>query len=570
MCCFRKLFFIFPALMIGVTGCGGSGQDDGRASDISQQFSGTVIDGYLARATVFIDANNNGTREAWEPFAFTDNDGYYSFNPITNTDYCADTATAQEAQYCLVSNVEYSNVVVRIDGGYDVSTGEPFLGQMSRRIESVSDTTTSGLVVSPLSSLVSNADNENEKTSILTSLGIEESDLDVNYLNTDGNGEINETILNVSLKVHKVVTVLDDRLTDTYSEIGEDFGTPNDASSSIYRHLASTISSNELPINTILSDTSNLVSVLDAAEDDLREVYRRKDIDLPADLGDASNTENFDRVTFVASQVGTVVDSLIDVNTDIDLNAAVGSARVLETFVLKSVNEGATQDTSIENVISFVTDQTEEGTALVEALVENLSQETGNLSGLINNDFAGNDFSSAESIATVARLPDDVSAFGDIANKTFRISDLDLGRPPNDLEDYEVEFYFGGQPGDIEGAFSACVKVIDGANIDGSLGEANSRGELVDGFWSLLGASQDNVESYSLLITITFLGATYQGIVKPGSPITVNDVNYTRYRFDNDGDLETLYSANGFVDTDTIPTSNEECQSRLPSRVGLD
>ena len=115
-----------------LSACGGTGQDDGSPSSFTQEFSGAVLDGYLARATVFLDSNNNGTRDAWEAFAFTDNNGYYSFNPDSGIDYCADSATAQQQQYCLVSRTGHTNVVVRVDGGYDVLTGEPFLGQLTR------------------------------------------------------------------------------------------------------------------------------------------------------------------------------------------------------------------------------------------------------------------------------------------------------------------------------------------------------------------------------------------------------------------------------------------------------
>ena len=70
-----------------LAGCGGTGQDDGSPSLDIQEFGGSVIDGYLARASVFLDTNNNGTRDAWEPSAFTDNEGFYSFNPRSGTDY---------------------------------------------------------------------------------------------------------------------------------------------------------------------------------------------------------------------------------------------------------------------------------------------------------------------------------------------------------------------------------------------------------------------------------------------------------------------------------------------------
>lgn len=566
----RRKHKIFSALSLTffIVGCGGSGQDDGEAREFSQTYSGVVVDGYLARATVFIDTNNNGTRDSWEPFAFTDNDGYYSFNPITNIDYCASTATAEQAQYCLVSGIEYTNVVIRIDGGYDISTGEPFLGQMSRRINAANVEETNDTVISPLSSLLTNVQESGPRTTLLSSLGLGETDLDVDYLNTDGAGSINPNLLNTALKVHKVVAVLSDRLTDTYVEIGDDFGTPNDASSSVYPNLAASIISSGMTLDQSIADNTLLTSVLDQAETQLRKVYERKEFDLPADMGSVSNPGPFSRVVSVAQDIASIVDVVIDANqTDFTLEDLNGGARALESVVIKAVNEGSNADTSIENAASFF--GSTDNRSLVDALLQSLSQDTADVTQLSNNDFTGTDFDSEEEISAVAALPETTSPFARIGGMRLKVSDLDLGHAPNDLDDSEIELYFLGEREDVEGAFEACVKHIDGANVDGSLGEGNTRGELVSGFWSMLGASEQDPESYSLLITITFLGATYQAILKPAGEATVDDVEYQLIRFDNDGDIRQWHSDNGFVETVNIPSTNEDCEARLPSRVGI-
>ena len=251
------------AATLALSGCGGTGQDDGTASTSSTTFSGTAIDGYLARATVFLDSNNNGTRDAWEAFAFTDNEGFYSYNPNTDTNYCDSGASAQQAQYCLITTGNHSDIVVRIDGGYDVLTGEPFLGQMSRRVDATVNEEITESVVSPITSLLVDVESSTDRDSLLSSLGISESDLDVDYLDTDGAGSIDANLLNTALKIHKTVAILSDRLTDTYDEIGEDFGTPNDASSAVYPNLAEQIIAANTPLDTALADSSVLAGVLD-------------------------------------------------------------------------------------------------------------------------------------------------------------------------------------------------------------------------------------------------------------------------------------------------------------------
>ena len=64
-----KLSAACLASMLILNGCGSDVQDQGVISQSNQVFSGRAIDGYIARATVFIDSNNNGTRDAWEAWA---------------------------------------------------------------------------------------------------------------------------------------------------------------------------------------------------------------------------------------------------------------------------------------------------------------------------------------------------------------------------------------------------------------------------------------------------------------------------------------------------------------------
>ncbi len=549
-----------------IVACGGTGQDNGSVSNTEQSYTGLVIDGYLARATVFIDTNNDGTRNPWEPFAFTDNDGYFSYNPLTGTDYCASDATAEQQQYCLVTNVDYDTAVIRIDGGYDVLTGEPFSGQMSRRVNPDLDTGLADTVVSPLSSLLTDITDTTEQGTVLSSLGLESSDLNVDYLNADGAGSIDSEILNVALKVHKVVTVLDDRITDTYTEIGDEMGTPNDASSVVYRELAQQLLTSGTSFDLTVTDTTSMATVLDNTEAEMRDIYDDNEFTLPADMGSPDFPNDFTRVINVADDIVDVVNAVIDPSaTGTSREEVVGQARALESVVIKALDE-TLDDTSIENAANFFTD--DGNSALVDALLQSLQGDSADVTALSNNDFSGSDFDSVEEVADSAALPESAEPFTELAGMQIRVSDLDLGSS-NDLDDSEIELYFDGTVGDVDGAFSACVKHIDGASSDGTLGDGNTRGELVEGFWSLLGTDNETTDSYSLLITLTFLGATYQGILKPAGLETVAGVEYQAIRFDQLEEINTWHSVEGLVETVSVPQSNEECQERLPSRVGL-
>ena len=50
---------------------------------------------------------------------------------------------------------------------------------------------------------------------------------------------------------------------------------------------------------------------------------------------------------------------------------------------------------------------------------------------------------------------------------------------------------------------------------------------------------------------------------------TGSGIHYEQVRFDYDGDIRNWTSLEGFLNIDALPASNTECESRLPSRVGL-
>lgn len=548
-----------------LVGCGADPQDEGVISQNNQVFGGRAIDGYIARATVFIDSNNNGTRDAWEPWAFTDNQGYFSYNPITDGDYCAETATAQASQYCLSSTTEYSEAVLRIDSGYDTLTAEPFAGQLARRITVADGANVENTIISPITSLLTHVDAA-QREQVLMALDIESDDVELDYLGTAGSDSIDSQLLNKAIKIHKAVTVLSDRLTDIYTEVGNEFDTPNDATAAVYRSLAAEIVQSGSQLDNVLLSIDALARVIESAEDEIIALYQRKDYSMPSQTR-LQKQEAFNRVIDVTSELAALTNQLIAPHVDIDLAKATGSARLVEVLTIKALRETSSDDASIDSMINFFETADDN---LVDVLVDAVSSELADVGALVENDFSGSDFDSEQEVIQAAQLPDDAEPFTQLSGMTLRISDLDLGTAPNRVGDSEVEFYFGGDTDGLDGSFSACVKFIKDANVaTGALGDGNTRGELVDGFWSLLGSTTDDAESFSLLLTMTLLENTYQAILKPAGNASINSIDYTVARFDLDGDFREFHSPNWLQTTDTIPTSNAECEARLPSRVGL-
>ncbi len=74
---------------------------------------------------MWIDASENNTPDGFEAFAYTDNQGYFSYNPNTGTNYCqSDEASLQ--RFCLQIGSQSGDLVIKVEKGVELMTGEPF------------------------------------------------------------------------------------------------------------------------------------------------------------------------------------------------------------------------------------------------------------------------------------------------------------------------------------------------------------------------------------------------------------------------------------------------------------
>jgi len=564
-----KICFGLLVTILILAACGGTGQDEGSLSGISYDFSGRIIDGDVAGALVFIDSNNNGTRDAWEACAFTDNDGYFSYNPATKTNYCSIDAAVQQRQYCLITPTNFDELVLRADGGYDAVTNEAFLGQMSRRVKVTPGKDRGALIISPLTTLLTSARDENSQTTLLNALDLGKDDLDTDYLNTDGSGSINPKLLNKAIKIHKINTVLSDSLTDAYPEIGDNTGTPNDASSIVYSNLAQEMISSGADLDNVLSSPQVFSDVLEKSENTLKNIYNEKSYTLPETLSD--NAAEVSRITNIVTSIPKITDKLIDPNAEsFGLQDAKGSTRALESLIIKTVNESENEskDESIDNALEFFSD--DQNSELITALTESLSSDRADLSALKDNDFSGDDFDSVEEINNASTLPSDVAPFNQVGGLMIRISEMNFGRSPDKLRDIEAEFYFNGTADASEGALTACMKYIKDANANGQLGEGNDLGHLVTGTWSKLEPNPATGDFYRLLALVNYLGDTYLASMKQIGNEVINGVPQKKLLFDNGDKVKVAYSQNGFHESAfSIPTTHKQCRLRLPLRVDI-
>ena len=140
-----------------LTGCLDNADAPDAGDRNAVQISGTVVDGYVAGARVFVDLNHNGQRDAFEPRATTDAFGYFSYRPELNIegeiiparDYCREGP----ARHCLRVNTDSDVVTVRAEGGHDLLTGRPFRGALTRRVQLSLSDSTDMQAITPLTTL---------------------------------------------------------------------------------------------------------------------------------------------------------------------------------------------------------------------------------------------------------------------------------------------------------------------------------------------------------------------------------------------------------------------------------
>ena len=149
---------IIATLTLSISACsssGGSSNDDNNQNRNSTTFSGGVVDGYLKKATVFVDENNNTIYDSGEQNVLTDNNGDFSL-----------TGTILDGTH------------IYAYGGIDLSTNAPFKGKLS----AIYDAANSEVILSPLTTYVTalvdaNISLDDAKTKVATALGLDPADV---------------------------------------------------------------------------------------------------------------------------------------------------------------------------------------------------------------------------------------------------------------------------------------------------------------------------------------------------------------------------------------------------------
>jgi methyl-accepting chemotaxis protein len=498
------------------TGCSPDDPDAGTNLP-SSAVTGVVADAYLAGATVYLDANDNGKRDAWEAAALTDKNGMFSKgldDQGNEIDYCAAEQDSLQRRHCLETTAT-GDATLRAYGGFDIFTGEPFLGEMAAGV-SLSGGAVPNQVVSPLTSIIANSELSDDETSnLLTLLGMQEGDQNKDFLGTVSNA-FDADLTNTAITLHKIVQLFANEFDDHFDAFGDKAGFPQSSSSLIYKALAEEVATGRSQDAAMFSD------VLESVNKEIQSLYRAADSSFPGNASDSGLVDD-------ALAIMDVIDNAIPSNTA-SLDAARTGMVGVELVVAK-MNDDASDLQEVIDQISGTDPEFYQG--LQNALDIDFS-------ALLSTDFGSvTDFSSMA-----------IGAGGD----TFGALDRKYLLANYDEDDGisgKALFLFNGDDTGSAGTLELCIAYNDGGD-DGEI--YNTEGTLLDV------ATWFAIDDRRLVMNIA--GAYDLTLISRGEVAGEN-----LYSMGYGGKTASWTSASGLGDfgtfTSDIPTDDASCQSLL-------
>ena len=518
-------FFAVPALVVTLafTGCEVASQDSS-GIDSRQSLNGLAVDGRVAGGKVWVDSNDNYAVDDFEPFAYTDSQGYYSNNPISGANYCDLLENSDEYQrYCLVFGSSMDSMTIRITGGIDLSTGEKLKGVMAMTStfdESV--VSDAPLVMSPLTTLLSSATDDTEREDIRTAMGIEsDEDLRVDFSAADS--DKNKRLLANAVAVQTMMDIL------TGSADAD--STETAAQQKLIKSLSKSIATNKKA---------------------------------PAEFDTEMLTSLVSEVSTDTTKQGSVSARLLDLNKEINKIASAGS-----------LNEVKAQLKASE-VISQLVKKEASGTdaeAIKKILDSGIDTLSASLKSTLTDDTVEFDITSiTTSLVTVGKTAVTNNTDFDVSEVTAAVNDAKLssgtvwggqwfvlGATSEDIGDVTVGSYMAihldGDAASTSGALGMCINVTSATSSDPEDSFVN---EFIGGTWSKVSAG-------AVILNLDYEGQTFQGQMKAKV-----EANTFRFESDVDGTIESgnlVLDVNGVsaLTNVALPTSAADCANKVDS-----
>jgi len=546
---FRKnlLTISICSTLLAISACSVTEQDAGLGASDAKPVSGLAIDGYLARAVVYADTNENNKLDVWEKRALTDGEGYFSYNPNSVINYCDLPSDDAKSIHCLNAPAGYDEVTIRMTRGYDLTTVEPFTGTISMKVDVNSAVISSPMVASPLTGLLSEMTDEEKTTFYSLETGVDETLAASDFLNfaagnaLEGADADRATLIKLAMKTHKVADVIAGLLDSEFDQgtlgggtasggfFNVEEGIPVDASVYVYRAMVAAIldadSLNPVPtsLSAILADNAKVTSLVDSALTFMKGAVTDFNNRLPKDDNDnlinpsdayllpgtVSTATIVSMINDLVDFIDTAFTSALDA-TDLsgDVTARLRAISIYASM-LREDNIGAAARVEIA-----VADNTTASNG--KTLLENLRSAKADIA-LLKQKFRDDTFIVEN------------SNFDGRQSFTDLIGGSGTGLTGSNSEGFAGNTLNLGDNGDSVGV------VFDGATSDATSGTMTIDAALADGDFegdfsgdSALTGTWEQLDEYTMLMNIEVAGVIEPVIIKP----TVDDNGDPAYYFD--------------------------------------
>ncbi len=600
---FKQQFSVVAvAVVTGLTGCGGTEEQDMAIPQEPITFAGRGVDGYVANATVWIDVKQNDRIDSFEPFAYTDAQGFYSYNPITGVDYCTQASAALN-KFCLTTGAELATSRIKLSGGVDLTTGEKFEGTLTVDITTaeaqdrlerlkalgakpVDDDGTWQIqadefatLITPLTTIKTYLSADTQLTALLASMGVSVPGGidDTTLLQQDYIADLADArtytagLFSTAIQMQKLV----DSVT-TYLNIageplglGED-GLPESSADAVWLAVVSWIEQNP---GSHLSEGVNAITS-NAVANFVAQVTAAGAAESSGAISKIKSDTLANQITISSAETVTVNSAFFD--AAVSKQDLVAAAKAAEIFyaVVKKQSQGDVSLSSLSKVAKFLSNDT--------SLLTELSQRQANVD-------KGTSFQSldlltiSENLLTLADEANEISAdlstiianaeLADLTSDTdtpfWPDKRLDFSGIVDDGDNAELKIFFLDDDGSgTNGDLVMCLSYRSNDPLDDIVGQR------LDGSWSLLDSNNPNslsllAEGYSLQIKIMgeVLGADIDEEIGTQPQA---DALYGKYRFVLQDDSEIWYSDEisdnqnyGLRTIQSVPTDDQACRDIL-------
>jgi len=496
------------SLISALAGCSPESQDSVDDNQVPVIAKGAVIDPFISSAIIFADYDDDDVLDSFEPWAFTDIDGYYSLSK-SGTDYCSNNS-----RFCLKLPSADPVKLVAV-GGYDSTTFE----RVNSRLSGMYDG--SMLYITPL-----------------TSVG----DMSLNEQNTI---ERNQNILlnafssedsafGLAFNVHKVVELISRAIEDEYPLIGDDKDLPVDVTGFVYKAINKIGKDEQVSLATFLTQLTDgqiekiLIDVrtkLDVLVLKQGSSNFAKTIIKQRSLQAKNANELGDRVRGLSLSLKTLHNLL---TTQLSQDFTESKIRMLQVMANNAMGFSAPQAQTVSDIL------------------ETLTTDDAFFSHLQKDSFDAHYFENLTSMASVdagkVRMDNRLAIPTSIINMQLVLKDK------SEKRDAVIGFFFDGNidansNGKDGETVTACVKF---QNLKKPSDSQNTNGTVLTGHWDRT--------NYIIDLTLT-LGGTEEAL-------RIKTTDSSSFRFDYDKTEKNWSTVSSFTATTIdVPTTNEQCKT---------